>query len=257
MDVIRRLMSEYVRFPQVMLPRCEQMKRVADTVYLALTSPLVLIFGSILGLGCFLPVQVVVSILGWVVGAMILFPEKIPRRLFYEGVVIDNLVRSVLTRCKLMRSPYYSLMGDKIYIGGIPLQDFDHHLIIQQLDVKAILMVVEDYELQQRTVLSEAVQIETWIRARLQVLQIHVVDLQSVSTADLHKAEDCINEHKDHGVYNHCKVGRGRSLMADIAYLVKHQGMNGEEAFKYAKSQRPSVKLKPEQHQRLIDCEKG
>ena len=239
---------------QAVIP--QGLRNIADTAYLTLKSPLVLTFGSIFATGYFLPAKAVMCILGGVVGAMIYFPEKIPKGLFYEGVIVDNLARSVLTRCKLLRSPYYSHMGDNIYVGTIPLQNLDHDKMIQQLGVKAILMIVEDYELNQRTFLSEAVQKQVWIDAGMDVLQIPVVDLNSIPLEALHQAADFINQYKEEGIYDHCKAGRGRSIMAFIAFLMKHKHMDLEKAFIYAHSKRSSANLKPWQYERLREFQK-
>lgn len=47
----------------------------------------------------------------------------------------------------------------------------------------------------------------------------------------------------DKKIYVHCKSGHGRSPTLVIAYLIKHEDMDVEEAIKFIKSKRPEIHL--------------
>lgn len=234
----------------------ERLKKTRDLAGLILKSPLILTFGGMISSACFLPATAVGSILAGTVALMILFPKYIPKALFYEGVIVDNLARKLLTQGGVMNSPYYNKIEEGIYLGAIPLKNFGHDQEITALGVKAVLAVVESYELEQKTFISEAVQRQDWEKNHITFKQISAVDLGSISAVNLHTAADFINQHKT-GIYIHCKAGRGRSVMCLIAYLMKHKKMTCTAAIAFTKQKRPAMNLQPHQHQQLIDFEEG
>ncbi|MBM3191694.1 MAG: hypothetical protein FJZ63_03430, partial [Chlamydiae bacterium] len=215
-------------------------ERITRSAYLSLTSPFLWTFGLTLASFSILPLSASLTLTATIVGGMVLFTHKVPKGLLHESVIFDSLSRDLLTRAHLLKSPYYSKMEDGIYLGALPLKNYGHEdLLINTLGINAILSMVQDYELSQETFFSTPVAIEDWKKRGMILLQIPARDLSSLSQADLHRAADFIDQHKEKGLYIHCKAGRGRSVMGYIAYLTKYKHLPLDEALSKTKQARP------------------
>jgi|GEM_PF-1646865 len=215
---------------------------VVKTSFLFLKSPLLWTFGSLIGSAAIISPLTTVCLLGGVCGAMVRWPEHIPRALLYEGAMVDNRVSDLLTRLNLVSRPYCSHIIDGVYLSGLPIKNFVDY---SKCNPKAVLAVVEEFELTTETFFSAPMTQTDW--QKLGVFNyncIPVEDLTAISIQHLDQAADFINTHKE-GVIVHCKAGRGRSAMSVIAYLMKHKHYDLEKATDTVKEKRPHISIKP------------
>lgn len=223
----------------------------ASVAQLVLTSPLLLTFGGIFSTAYFLSMKVMCCILGAVVSSMVKWPQHIPKKLHIEGNLVHRLFLDRLTTVGLMNSPYYNHIDRGVYISALPIKNHKsapQHL--KALGVKAVLAVVEDCEVELKTLFAIPVQKQDWTQNNIVFLQLPVVDLQSVPLQDLHQGADFIERHAD-GILVHCKAGKARSVMLVMANLIKHKKMTFDQAWMLVKLQRPTAKLKSWQIARL------
>jgi atypical dual specificity phosphatase len=155
-----------------------------------------------------------------------------------------------------MQLAYYNKMQEGIYLGGLPLKNFNHEILLLELGIKAILSVLEDVELNTETFCSSPVTKEYWKEHGISQLHLSVIDFSSISHSDLHQAADFIHQHKE-GIYIHCKAGRGRSVMSYMAYLMKYEGKTYEQAYVETKTNRPSMDLRSWQKIALQEFSEG
>ncbi len=85
-------------------------------------------------------------------------------------------------------------------------------------------------------------------------LHLPTPDNTPVSLEDLDRAADFIAEEISSGgkVYVHCGVGVGRAPSATAAYLIKHGGLQADEAIRTIRKVRPFVHLTGKQGKQLF-----
>lgn len=237
----------------IIIPRTEKEKTITNIAYLFLKSPFLWTFGGLVASWFIFPLPASLALTATVVCGMATFPHQLPRLLHYEAAIIDGISREYLTRAGLLKHPYYNEIFPGVYLGALPLRNFyDENTLIKELNIKAVLTVVEDYELSTETLFSSAVQKSDWARQGVSVYHLSIEDMTSLSIEDLHKAADFIKEYEN-GVYVHCKAGRGRSVMCVMAYLIKYKDYSYEEAEKFVRSKRPIMNLRNWQKETLKD----
>jgi len=111
------------------------------------------------------------------------------------------------------------IIPEKLVVGALPLANFGHAGQLDLMGISDYLSVVEDDEFNPKF-LSVPVKHqpnEHW-------LQIPCADHNPLTPQDLDRAVEWIHEKINHGgqVYVHCKAGKGRSVIAVIAYLMKY-----------------------------------
>lgn len=120
--------------------------------------------------------------------------------------------------------PWFSeIVKGQLFLGGLPLKNWGHEEELRKLGVTHVLSIVEKEEFAPKLV-SFPVQREpneTW-------LHIPCADHKAVSKDDLGRSVQWIDEKIKQGnsVLVHCKSGKGRSVMAVIAYLSLHGSMD-------------------------------
>ncbi len=183
-----------------------------------------------------------------------IYPEKIPKKLLYELAIARNLVGNHLAFVSRNRTKYYHEIFPGIYLGALPLKSHNHHnLLSKDLEVGAVLSVVQDFELSTATIFSCPVEKSDWKELGLTQYQISSEDLMPLNDRDLHKAADFISRCHN-GIYIHCKSGKGRAPSALIAYLVKYQNESVNSAYQHIKSMR-AIFLNRKQLEALKDFE--
>lgn len=230
-------------------------KTITDIARLYIKSPFVWTFGSLAVSWFALPATASVALTAVVVCSMAAFPHQMPRSLHYEAAIVDCIGRDFLTRAGAINQPYCSEISPGIVLGALPLKGFyDVDTLIKKYHLKAVVMVVEDYELNTDTFISTPIRKQEWLDKGIKVLHLKVKDMTQVSMKDLHKAADFIKKNKE-GVYIHCKAGRGRSVMCLMAYLMKHEGKSYKEALELVTLKRSTASLKSWQKDKLKEFE--
>lgn len=139
---------------------------------------------------------------------------------------------------------YWTKISDEIYLGAMPLKNWDHLNKIHELGIKAILSVNEDHELEDQF-LAKPVKSFDWKDRNIKYLKIATPDLEPIETSKLAMAVDFVVQQVDLGnrVYIHCTAGRGRSASVAICSLVKIKGYSLEKSIALVKQCRPQIML--------------
>lgn len=142
--------------------------------------------------------------------------------------------------------------GCKLVLGDLPstiqfqgaivrddLKDF------KEAGIGSILSVVEHFEITSPGWVIDPISPEIWQANGINQLELPVPDFNTTDLATIEKGVDYIHSEMSQGrsVYVHCKVGRGRSYMLTVCYLMKHVNLSLQEAMKLIKEKRPQVNL--------------
>jgi protein-tyrosine phosphatase len=140
--------------------------------------------------------------------------------------------------------------GTSIYLGALPIiqsmggyvEHFEkNHLIaLQNLNIKAILSVVEIFENNSTGYIYSPVLPIEWRKANFKHYQIPSSDFCTMHMETLQKGVEFIhwNIKNNRSIYVHCKSGKSRSFLVVVSYLVKYLGYTAENALNYVKSKR-------------------
>jgi protein-tyrosine phosphatase len=116
----------------------------------------------------------------------------------------------------------YEEEGVKLYLGMIPLNNFDHYELLRKAGIKAVLSLVEDFELCP-SLFADPVQASQWKEGNCEYLQVPACDFSALSAEHFQEGIEFIEKSlsckKD--TYVHCKAGRGRSAACVVAFLIK------------------------------------
>ena len=231
--------------------KTKQEQTTTNIAYLFFKSPLIWTFGGLTAFLFLIPIPASLLLTTTLICGIVTFPYYIPKTLLYEGAIIDGITKDYLTKIGVLNKPYYNEILPGIYLGALPLKNFNHDkTLIEKLKIKAVLTVIEDYELATETLFSSPVQKNDWTEQGVGVCHISIKDMTSLSIKDLHIAADFIKEHKE-SIYIHCKAGMGRSVMCLMAYLMKYKYMTYKDAERFVKCKRPATSLQIWQKERL------
>jgi protein-tyrosine phosphatase len=175
----------------------------------------------------------------------------IPKELFCwisRGTVMLQAIISPL------RWPYWTRLTEGLYVGGMPLKNWDHLHTINQLGITAILSINEDFEFNTQLG-AEPYLPHEWEGHNISFLKLSSPDLEPVPTALLAQAVDFVFRQHSEGkkVLIHCTGGRGRSVSAAIASLVRINGFSLEESYRNVTHARFQAMLSQQQIQSLIE----
>lgn len=157
-------------------------------------------------------------------------------------------------------STWWSEIIDGIILGAIPLKNYKHNeILVNTENVKYILTILDQFELETITYISKPVKPEDWIECNVSQKIINSSDFKPLKIHDIHDGvlflEKCINEIKqnkdERKIYVHCKAGHGRSAIIVIAYLMKNHGMNLEAAHEFTRNKRNTINLNNSQYNSL------
>lgn len=139
---------------------------------------------------------------------------------------------------------YWSKLSDRIFLGAMPLKNWNHSDTITKLGVKAILSINEDYELKSQ-LFADPITSKDWQEKNINFLNISSPDLEPIEPVKLAKAVNYVAEqhHLGNPVYIHCTGGRGRSVSVAICSLIKLERFTFDSACSYLKQCRPQVML--------------
>lgn len=157
---------------------------------------------------------------------------------------------TIQIQCKLdpKKWAYWNKLSDQIYLGAMPLKNWDHINKITALGVKAVLSINEDYEFQTQLFADPVKEID-WKNRNIAFLRISSPDLEPIELSKLAVAVHYVAKHVNLGnsVYIHCTGGRARSVSVAICALIKTKAWTLEVAFKHVKQCRPQLMLNQKQ----------
>ena len=141
---------------------------------------------------------------------------------------------------------WWNEITDFIHVGGIPLKD-NHMQRLKELDVKAVLSIVEDFEFETPGIFgyTQPIDPEDWPKYDIVHQNICCIDHSPLTIEQFEAGTKFIQHHVNLGqrVYIHCKVGVGRSVSMVIAYLMKYHHKTFDLAHNLAQERRPQTNL--------------
>src|ERR1700733_12448850 len=192
--------------------------------------------------------------------ALILVPfDRLrPKSLFYAVTILRTIVLHYILPKKY---PWcQEIIPDLLWLGAIPLANYNHDVLISK-KVKAVVTIGEDHELQPG-LFSDPVSGQRWAELGVRTLRIIAADFQPIDQAQINRAVQFIYEElqQGHGVYVHCKAGRGRSAMIVVCFLLAHGKEFGievhsvDDAVAYVKARRPAINMNQRQIGQISLC---
>lgn len=145
-----------------------------------------------------------------------------------------------------------TILEDELVLTALPIESLGHRKEFERLNIKAVLTVVEPWELETKVLGLKP--IKDWGKGVVHK-QISTPDMSSVALPFIHEGSDFIHENISLGrkVAVHCKAGIGRSAAMVMGYLVKHRGFeSARNAYAFTSSKRPQIMLSGKQG-RIID----
>ncbi|MBA2369946.1 MAG: dual specificity protein phosphatase family protein [Candidatus Protochlamydia sp.] len=152
------------------------------------------------------------------------------------------------------RWPYWTRLTEKLYVGGMPLKNWGHVNAINDLGIAAILSINEDFEFNKQ-LWADPIQPNEWEEHNISFLNLSIPDLQPLSPVILAQAVEFVFRQHLAGkkILIHCTGGRGRSVSAAIASLVRINGIRLEEAFHNTTHARSQAMLSQQQIHSIIE----
>jgi protein-tyrosine phosphatase len=151
---------------------------------------------------------------------------------------------------------YTTILEDELVLTALPVESLGHRKEFERLNIKAVLTVVEPWELDTQVLGLKP--IKNWGRGVVHK-QISTRDFSSVAFPLIQEGADFIHENISlrRKVAVHCKAGIGRSAAMVIGYLVKHRGYeSARSAYTFTSSKRPQIMLSGKQG-RIVDQAKA
>lgn len=153
---------------------------------------------------------------------------------------------------------YWTKLSDNVYLGAMPLKNWNHIDKITKCGIKAILSINEDHEFQTQ-LFADPVKPVDWKGKNINFLNITSPDLEPIKVSKLAKAVDYVTNQVNLGnpIYIHCTGGRGRSVSVAICSLTRIKACTLEESIKYVKQHRPQFMLNQKQINSIITWYEG
>lgn len=119
----------------------------------------------------------------------------------------------------------------------------DCQYLTSELNVQAVLSMVEPYELNAGAPFLAPIKPSDWREKGVSCLQLPTPDFSDLHNDTIEEAIAFIdwNVKRKRNIYIHCKAGRGRSAVVLAGYLMRCQGMSVEQAISLIKQCRPQI----------------
>jgi protein-tyrosine phosphatase len=171
---------------------------------------------------------------------------SIPLALFglmWHQLVFEAFVVMHVLEAQLGLFQWYTMVDDNLILGAIPLEDRHHLDELQKLNVKAIVSVVQPWELETTTLFGRPVRPEKWRQAGIQQFVLPATDFVPPSFDTLDEGAKILDSYlaNNQRVYVHCKSGIGRSASVILAYFLKFKQDDLATAHVVLKSKRAVV----------------
>jgi atypical dual specificity phosphatase len=163
--------------------------------------------------------------------------------IFFKSLAFEILLVDHIMEASIGYFDWYNCVDDNLYLGALPLQHQDLDRLPNQLGIKAVLSLVQRFELETSTVGGNAVTPQQWQERGITQMIIETPDFYPPSFECLDKAAAFLNSQLIQGnkCYCHCKSGKGRSASAVMAYFMRYRGDDVATAFAKMKIARPVV----------------
>lgn len=216
---------------------------VSNTIKLGVISAVIAGAVVILALSHVVVITVVAAVITGVallaLGLHIVVNKK---KMMYETTLFVALVLKTFIPSKFS---WWHPVTSQLILGAIPLKNFAHdEKIAKKLQIKAVLSLVEDFELRTKGLLTVPCEPFDWRKLGVKHLALPAIDLKPVPLELLEKGVDFLEGHIDKGesCYVHCKAGISRSATLVIAYLLKKKLVKSiDEGIVYLKKRRPFI----------------
>ena len=188
-------------------------------------------------------------------GLTFYYSRRYAKQLLNEYGLSRNILLNLLGKF----SWYTEIIPNKLILGGIPLENFHHSQQLSDLGVTDYLSIVEKEEFNPKFLgfPVKHQENEHW-------LLIECADHQTLNFQQLDQAAYWIQKKIEKGgtIYVHCKSGKGRSVMAIIAWFalfglkegsVSHIPTNFEKIYEFIQSKRTQIHVNENQRQVLQD----
>lgn len=153
---------------------------------------------------------------------------------------------------QLMGFQWWTELEENLYIGALPLQNHTHDLI-EDLNIKAVVSLVEPYEVRRRPPFSDPITPQDWQKLNVEQILLEVADTHPVSLPDIKRAIEFIHEKltRNEAIYLHCKGGMARSATIAICYYMKYHNLSEKDAIEFVTKKRGGHWLHPPQLSRI------
>lgn len=145
---------------------------------------------------------------------------------------------------------WWNRLDDYIILGAIPLVEYHLPLLIEKENIKAILCLTESHELDV-SMMGTPVTKQIALTHYMEHCHVPIKDWNATHTQELLRASNfihrCVLNQKQ--IYVHCRVGKGRSVLALACYYIQYHHMSVEEAFDYIRYHRPIIQPSSKQIQ--------
>ncbi len=157
---------------------------------------------------------------------------------------------------------WWDQIDDYLFLSAIPLNTLGHLNNLEDLKIKSVLSLIEDYERIPGYSI-EPVQIEDYKDKNIDNLTINVPDYMPPTISQLITAIKYIHKNVSdkRRILVHCKVGKGRSVTTVACYLLRYGTSDGltfsstEDVLSFLKEKRPIIKLNDIQINRIREYE--
>jgi atypical dual specificity phosphatase len=166
------------------------------------------------------------------------------KKIVFDFSFVYNCIRHKYNPDKWTK---YDQILDNLYLGRIPIKNENDHVHLpKDVEIGAVLSMVERFENHSLGLLSDPVTPEDWKSLGIEHHQIEAQDFHPLTVDEIEEGVAFIEENIGKGlkVYVHCKAGRSRSATIVAAYLVKSGACETlDDAFSFMKQRRPAVKV--------------
>jgi atypical dual specificity phosphatase len=178
---------------------------------------------------------------------------------FLQRVIFKTTLFYGKTLAQLGYRDWYTRIDERVILGAIPQgRDYLDTLIATE-DVKGVISVIEDFELESIGCRVSSIPVPTASSRHLQTLaHLHIVARDFVEAPSVNQIEnalsfiDQVHSSTRGTVYVHCKAGRTRSATVVACYLIQRYSFTPEQAINRLIELRPHVIL-AEPHRATIE----
>lgn len=162
---------------------------------------------------------------------------------FYKSLIFEALVVDHSLEASLGYFDWYSYVDDNLYLGAIPLEHQDIERLSEKLGIKAVVSILQKYEMETSTLAGRPVSPQQWRDKGVAQIILESPDFYPPSFENLDAGAAFLNTHLSQGskCYCHCKSGKGRSASVIIAYFMKYRNEDVHTAYAKLKLKRPFV----------------
>lgn len=114
---------------------------------------------------------------------------------------------------------------------------------IKELGVSAVLSVVESFENNSEGFIFSPISPQEWEKENIKYFQLPIPDFCEIPIKKIYTCVEYINWNikNNRSVYIHCRVGRHRSSLIVMAYMIKYLNYTSENVYHYVKNHRCQV----------------